>query len=191
MMLVSLDGENAVIEAIDNLKTGTPRAIMRGLNRAIGSARTIEVKGISGDTGMKQADVRDALTMTTATQTKPEASLSAGMKRIPLIDFKATGPEPSRGKGGGVRYVLQGGRDQLPDAFIATMSSGHRGVFERVGSKRLPIRELYGPSLGKVFFKFRPDAIARAEEIFATNFEHEMTDAFAGTPVPTDPGIDA
>ena len=38
----------------------------------------------------------------------------------------------------------------LRHAFIVSMGNGHRGVFVRVGGKggrRLPIRELYGPSI--------------------------------------------
>lgn len=36
------------------------------------------------------------------------------------------------------------GRGSYAHAFIATMGSGHAGVFDRVGSSRLPIQELFG-----------------------------------------------
>ena len=42
------------------------------------------------------------------------------------------------------------GRKQYPKAFIATMKSGHRGVFVRTGRGRT-IAELYGPSAGRLF----------------------------------------
>lgn len=188
MILISLDGWGNIIDAIDGLMTGGTRAVVRALNRAIGSARTVETRSISGDTGLKQADVRDALTMTKASQDNLTATLSAGMKRMPLIEFKARGPVPSRGKGRGVSYQLQGGRGTIPNAFLATMASGHQGVFARSGKSRLPIKELFGPSLGHVFIKYRPEATARAQEIFMSNFEHEMSDAWQGTPVPADDG---
>jgi hypothetical protein len=71
--------------------------------------------------------------------------------RIPLIDFAARGPEPSRGRGRGVSYRLPGGRSRDPHAFIATMPSGHRGVFKRTGKERNPIIQSHGPSLVNVF----------------------------------------
>lgn len=189
MLLVTVDGDNEIIQAIEVVREGAPRAIVRGLNRAIQAARTSEVRNISADTGLKASDVRNALTMKQAYMGSFEASLAAGVKRVPLLDFKARGPEPSRGKGRGVSYAMQGGRETIPSAFIATMRSGHRGVFARKGAARLPIKELFGPSIGKVFMKFRGEAIARAEEVFRSRFEHEVS--FQGPPVPQDLASDA
>lgn len=189
MLFVSLDGANQIIDALDGLKTGEPRAIVRALNRAIGSAQTVEVKSIAQNTGLKSKDVRSYMRLDKANVDKPVATLSASLKRIPRIDFNARGPEPSRGKGRGVSYAGEGGgRVTVADAFIATMASGHRGVFKRAGASRLPIQELMGPSIGHVFNKYRPDAVARAQEIFLSNFEHEMSGAWNGTPVPSGDG---
>jgi hypothetical protein len=43
----------------------------------------------------------------------------------------------------GVNVRLRG---SYRHAFLATMSSGHRGVFLRQGMARTPIRELFGPN---------------------------------------------
>lgn len=40
--------------------------------------------------------------------------------------------------------VNRGKRSIVKGAFIATMKSGHKGVFKRTGTARLPIRELFG-----------------------------------------------
>ena len=45
-----------------------------------------------------------------------------------------------------------------PKAFIADMKSGHTGVWNRVSGSRLPIRQLYGPSVPQM---------AKNEEIMA------------------------
>ena len=89
-----------------------------------------------------------------------------------------------------MRYKLGGGKNALPQAFITTVGGGrHRGVFIRIGgqrrsptgwSKNLPIKELYGPSIGRVFGKFLAVGLARAEEALASNFEHEMAFARSG-----------
>lgn len=194
MILVSVDGFGTIIDAIDGLKTGGTRAVVRALNRAIGSAQTVEKRAIADDTGLKQADVVKALTLKKANAGYLTASLSADLKRIPLYAFKARGPFPSRGKGRGVSYSLPGGRGSIPNAFIATVDSPsggeHTGVFARAGKDRLPIRERFGPSVGHVFIKYRPEATARAQEIFVSNFEHEMSGAWGGTPVPAGDGTE-
>lgn len=150
------------------------RALVRAINRAVASARTVLVREIARDTGLKASAVRKALPLREATLNRAEGRLAASLKRIPLIDFGARGPEPSRGKGRGVSYRLAGGRNRLEHAFIAMMKTGHRGVFMRKAKARLGIRELKGPSLGHVFAKYRPLALARAKEIFETNFKHEL-----------------
>lgn len=165
------------------------RAIVRALNRAAGSARTAMVREIARDTGLKSGTVRDQVPVRKATLTEPSATISATLKRIPLIDFKARGPEPSRGKGRGVSYNLPSGAGRNPNAFIATMGSGHRGVFVRAASstktsagawsKNLPIFQLFGPSLGHVFIKYQPVGIAKAEDAFIANLKHELV--FVGT----------
>lgn len=194
MIFIAQDGFGGVVSSLENLKEGSSRAAMRALNRGIGSAQTVQTKAIAGDTGLKQKDVRDALTMVKATTNRLEASLAASTKRIPISQFGAKGPLPSRGRGRGVSYKLAGGRGLIPDAFIATMPSGHQGVFVRASvsgkksqgawSKNLPIGEKFGPSIGQVFSKFKTDAIARAQESFLTSFDHEMNGAWGGTPVP-------
>lgn len=150
------------------------RATVRALNRAIKSGQSVMVKAIAGDTGLKQKDVREAISLREATLFKPEASLGATLKRIKLMQFGAKGPQPSRGRGHGVTYRLKGGRGRVENAFIATMQSGHVGVFKRAGTARLGITELKGPSIGQVFSKFRPTGVSRALEVFQKNFDHEL-----------------
>jgi hypothetical protein len=159
--------------ALARLRTKAPQAITRALNRAITSARVVMVREVARDLGIKQATVRDRMSVEQAKPGTERARLSASLKRIPLIEFNARGPEPSRGKGRGVAYRL-GGAKRLPHAFIATMRSGHRGVFERVGTRRLPIHELKGPSIGHVFARHVDEGLARGQEALVKNLESEF-----------------
>jgi hypothetical protein len=54
------------------------------------------------------------------------------------------------------------------------MRSGHRGVFQRSGTKRLPIYELFGPSIARVFEKLIPVGEARRTEVLLKNLRHEV-----------------
>ena len=97
------------------------------------------------------------------------ARFAASLKRIPLLKFGPRYPYPSRGRG---MVRLKG--KTYPGAFYARMSSGHEGIFRRVGKGRLPVKELRGASMGHVFAKCRPQGIARAMEMFDRNFAHEL-----------------
>jgi hypothetical protein len=171
---IKVTGAEAIEAELKEYPQRVRRALVRALNRAIASGRTVMVREIARDTGLTSKVVRDALPVQEASVNRPEARLAASLKRIPLINFGARGPEPSRGRGRGVTYRLRGGRNRVERAFIARMQSQHRGVFVRVGKARLPIRELFGPSLGHVFAKFRPAALARIREAFDKNFAHEL-----------------
>jgi len=185
--------ENGAI-VIANLRAFSPaltNIVVRAINRSITSARAAVVPAMAADLGLKQKDVRDALKFRKATWASPEARIAASLKRIPLIDFNARGPEPSKGRGRGVTYKLSGTRGRLEQAFIVTLRSGHRGVFMRkagsthksVGawSKNLPLdKEKKGPSLGHVFKKYLPLGLARAKEAMATNLKHELSFAWTG-----------
>jgi hypothetical protein len=173
-MEIVLVGQADIDAALREYPKRATRALVRAMNRALTSGRTVMVQRIAADTGLKSGDIRKAITLREASSQRLEARLGIGLKRIPLISFNARGQEPSRGRGRGVSYRLRGGAGRIPNAFIATMRSGHRGVFVRSAKARLPIRELFGPSLGHVFARYRPEAIARIQEAFATNFASEM-----------------
>lgn len=173
---------------IASLRGKFPRAIRRAVYRSGVAARTEMSKNIRTDTGIAAAKIKDAMTLTQPSDNAILLTISG--KRLPLIEFKARGPEPSRGRGRGVSYSLPGGRGRAPHAFIETMPSGHRGVFERWpgraktvrtarGRSGLPIRELHGPSLVKVFEKYLPIAADRGREALETNLRSELSYALS------------
>lgn len=189
MVQVSVNGLDAISITLGQQSQAVKKAAVRAMNRGMAAGRTIMTKSISQDTGLKSGTVRDALVYQQASFSQPEASLAASLKRIPLIEFNAKDSGVNRGTGrrsnavirgvrsrtgSGVTYKLPTGAGRIPDAFIATMASGHRGVFVRAGRGRLPIRERFGPSIGHVFSKYRADALARVIEMFQKNFGHEL-----------------
>jgi len=178
MITITID-DRALLLELQGAPDRISRAVVRALNRAIKSGRTLMVREIARDTGLKSSTVREAIPIRPATLGQPTATMSASMKKIPLIEFKAKGPFPSRGKGRGVSYSLPGSAGRNPNAFLATMGTGHEGVFKRLTKARLPIIELYGPSIGHVFMKYRAAGEARTKEMFLKNFEHEFV--FSGT----------
>jgi hypothetical protein len=158
---------------IANLRSKFPNAVRRALKRAGTSGKAEMSKLISADTGLASKGVKNAIRINLVGDSAIQLEVTGS--RIPLINFQARGPEPSRGRGRGVSYRLPGGRARAPNAFIATMPSGHRGVFQREGKRRLGIFELKGPSLVEVFTKFLPQGAARAQEALVTNLRSEIS----------------
>lgn len=161
---------------IDQLGRDAGKAFERAANRTLSNARTAMVAVIADDMGLAQNKVRPFLSeqKAVAAANRWTARLYASTKRVPLITFGARGPVPSRGQGGGVTARLPTGRERYPHAFIATMRSGHEGVFQRTGRRRTPIYELHGPSVYHVFQKHQSVAQARALEMYTTNLQHEF-----------------
>jgi hypothetical protein len=162
------------------------KASVRAMNRSIGKTKTSMSRSIGGDLRIKISDIKKALKLKNATLSSPFAMFASSIVRIPLKAFNASGPMPSLGKGKGVTYRLQGSRGRIADAFMARMKSGHVGVFKRHPDakmrdqkptwkiKRPAIIELFGPSVGHIFKKYRDAEVALLPDIFDKNFEHEL-----------------
>jgi hypothetical protein len=68
-----------------------------------------------------------------------EWAIDVSGEPVPLVAY----PHRQTKKGVSVE-VNRGKRTLLKGAFVATMRSGHKGVFRREGKARLPIEELRG-----------------------------------------------
>jgi len=145
-----------------------PNAASAALNRVAASARASAAKTIASDIGIKQSVVRDSVVIHKATSTTVEAQIVATGKRIPIIDMGA------RQTARGVTYKSGAGRKTVPGAFIARVGQ-HTGVFKRFGRRRLPIGELFGPSLVLVFKKSAVQTAMRA--VIRTRMPVEMESA--------------
>lgn len=199
MLSIEVKGVDAIVADFADASPRAMKASVRSINRAITSGRAFLARAMARDLGLKIVDVKAAIRFDKASFEHPEARLAASLKQIPLSKFKFHGPRPSRGRGTGVTVQLPSGTARYPHAFIAKLkaqfdsgvrlnvrllSSAREGVFVRVAgstkrskhgwSKNLPIKQLYGPSLGLVFQQHRPAAITHMIAAFEKNFAHEF-----------------
>ena len=165
--------------ALTRLGNAAPLAVTRALNRTIEQVETVAIRAIAQDTGLQQKTVRKALHKTLATFDNLTATFTIRGRPLSLVALGA------RQTTTGVSYRVRGSQTSIPHAFLATMPSGHRGVFLRTGifgrrnnPKLERIAERFGPSLGEVV-QNQPaiiDAIAaRATERFPPNLDHEIS----------------
>jgi hypothetical protein len=127
-----------------------PLATARALNKTAVSAKSMAIKHVAANIGIAQKEVRPFIGLQKATLRSLDAVLKAvRAKRLPLIKIDPRAKQVSSG----VAYRGAGGtRRAIPHAFLAKMPSGHSGIYARApGAKRLPIRELSGPSIYYVF----------------------------------------
>lgn len=169
--------------ALANVKNGMPRAVTRAINRTLTTVRAQAARDVAADIGVPIRQVADRMVITKARFEVPAGRIRISGRRLRLIDLRASGPEPSRGKGRGVSYSLGGARRRIERAFIATMRSGHRMVAKRKpGAPRLPIVELYGPSIPRVAGKkaIRDAMHALGLKTLERNLQHEVRFLRAG-----------
>lgn len=183
MIHVEIPDTNTITVSLAGEPDRILRSAVRAMNRAVKSGRQFLATRIAEDTGLKTTVVREAVALTEASFADPQAILRSTLKRIPLEDFGARGPIPTRGRGRGVTANTR--RRVYPDLFRLRLKTGHVGVFGRVTpsegksagawSKNLPIQEKFGPSIGRVFTKYRNGARDAMLESFEKNFDHELS----------------
>lgn len=149
-----------------------PLAVSRAINRTVNNVKTVMTRAVSKSLRVKQGYVRERIKTRLSTRRALTAAITASAQPIPLIAQGAKGPEPSRGQGRGV--TANTAQRRYPHAFIATMRSGHRGVFEREGKARLKIKELTSASVAAVFIHHERAGQARADEQLPKNLAHEV-----------------
>ena len=130
-----------------------PKAASSALNRTAKQAKTQASALVRDRYNLKKSDLDRNIKVKNSSPSTLNASLRVSGKRQPLIDFGARGTLPSRrGTVGASVEVVKGRRLNVAGSFLGIMKSGHKGVFIRKAQKRLPIKELTGPSVPQMFF---------------------------------------
>jgi hypothetical protein len=161
--------------ALTKLQRGTHLAIVRSLKRAAVSARAVAARVIAADMGVKQGDVKKAMEIKQGrVESEHTIALEVTGARIPLVKWVRS-PQPGVRRRGGVSARLPGGAGRYPNAFVARMKSGHVGVFSRRAKARLPVNELFGPSIVGVFAKHKPEIAAAGQASLVKNLTHELS----------------
>lgn len=149
-------------------KEDVAKAVPRALNKTATTVRAEAARKIvSVGYGIKINAIKRSLSIRRATQAQRVAIVKATGRPIPLINYGARQTKP------GVSVAVLHGRKTVRHAFIATMHSGHKGVFIRadvnaaaanakgfkihrqraagVSRHGLPIDELFGPGVPSAF----------------------------------------
>lgn len=132
------------LEALEpgRLRGAIKRAIRKAGSTALRDMRSEASKRVRARLPIKPSYIHKALTMRKEEGhdiSEMSWSLVVSGEPVPLVAY----PHRQTKKGVSAE-VHRGRRVVIAGSFIATMKSGHKGVFKRIGSARLPIRELLG-----------------------------------------------
>ena len=151
-----------------------PKAVKAALRKAGSTAlrdmRSEASKRVRKRKRIKAKFVRDAMVLGRPKGGNVDGwewSVSFTGKAVPLTAY----PHRQTRKGVSVE-VNRGKRTLIKGAFLATMASGHKGVFVRKGIRRLPIRELLGsrPADALLHKGEAEGVLARGEGTFMSAF---------------------
>ena len=154
-----------------NLSSGIEKkAAVNALNRAADQAKTQAKREMVKKYSFRSTDVGNTMIVYKANAGRVEATVMSKGRRTPLLKMGARQTK----KGVTVRIGKE--RKLIPSAFIATMKSGHKGVFRRLTKKSLPIKELWTISIPEGFGSQEVmDAMkTKMVEAFHKRFEHEL-----------------
>ncbi len=125
------------------------------INRSLATVNTSVVRRLAGAINLAPQTIRESVAVHRASYERLQGDVTVSRKPVPLIDF--IGPQQTPD---GVSVLVRKGdpRQVLRGTFIATMATGHVGIFERrfEGGKgvfegprvpRLPIFERFGLTL--------------------------------------------
>lgn len=147
MLAIHIKVDERSFKEAAHILRAVPRAVPRVFRRAIG--RTVDMaatdlkRRVGAQITAKKGDIAKGISKKKSTF---YGSIGAKPFRPGLIAFSAKQTKH------GVSYRISraAGRKRIERGFIATMPSGHRGVFARGRETRLPIREARGPSIWKI-----------------------------------------
>lgn len=179
-MELRLDWDSSQTHAFKS--RGLEKALFKALSKAGGDAlrkmRTDGKQRVRGRKRIKAGAVAKSMRLTYPRGSQDIESLVWQMdvsgKPQPVVTY------PSRQTAKGVSVVInEGKRVLIKSAFIATMRSGHKGVFVRTGEKvgprggKNPIKELFTSRVTDVFHDdgMIPSIFAQANVVFRSSFD--------------------
>lgn len=134
------------MHALASIPNGANRAMANAINRAVKGIRTDLSRAVKDQYAINAGDVSKTIQVKLASPARLSAAAISVGSPIPLIKFKVNPKSPKRVpvlRAG----VKRGGTKPIRGAFTATVRGSYTGVFIRKGGSRLPIKQLYAPSI--------------------------------------------
>ena len=167
MINIDIKSTNEFDFALTASKDQIEKAALRALNKTSRWLRSDLVSQTAKSLNIKSTPIRDVLVIVRAKKTNLKTTVGLS-KRGGVIRAIDAGSATQNSKG------VRVGKRQFDNAFLATMPSGHHGVFKRKGKERLPIKEVQIFISSKLHDLMEEASHGRALSHFETVFEREL-----------------
>lgn len=156
-------------------KTVMSRAINRGLN----AGRTQAAREVAKDYAVRQRQVNEKTRIKKTTPSNLKATLKFSGPALNVADFKVSPSKPQPAKRPTLRVTVskRSGPRQFKGAFLVPVRAGKYRAFRRKGKERLPIENVWGPSIPSLIGgsdRVRTSVQDRIQEVVATRLDHEI-----------------
>lgn len=155
-----------------HIKDAMPRVLSPTINRTLNKGRTEVRREIRKDYVIKQKDIPVRVKGASRARLNGELIITSTMLPLAMFKIMPAGVQHRKRKQIIRAMVRAGHGGSLPHAFVAIMPSGHRGVFERVGKERLPIRELL--AIGAAVMAKQPRIMQAVTKAMSATFQNEL-----------------
>lgn len=169
---VAESGLDRVMKILAGVKGGAYQAVGSALSRAAASGKTVAKKAVTEEYALSGS------TFLSETRTINHFVKSAGNIEV-VFGYRGnvialTKFQTSVDSSGRVHTSVKksGSKETLEHAFFAEMG-GHKGIYERVGADRLPVRELYGPATPQMMYS-NENVMDKIEEKIVSTYEDRI-----------------
>lgn len=169
-------------KALTGFEKHLPKVTANAVNRSAQSARSELVRSAREEYEVKAGDVRGTIRITSATTSEPTAIVVSRGSPVPLARFSVRPKTVNGSRRTPIRVsVKKGSAVSLDRGFIYRTGKGVN-VFERVGTPRLPIKKLYGPSVPQMLNndKVASAVVEKAQEVLEKRLDHEISRVLKG-----------
>lgn len=152
------------------------KVMARAVNRATENARSNVVREVRDHYNVKAGDIRKSMKISRAKAGRPVAVLSSTGSALPTMAFQVRPGTVNGKRRTPIRVSIKKGESTLMERSFIARVNGRIGVYERIGKKRMPIRQLYGPSIPQMVGNERiVESVAEsAREMLDSRLDHEI-----------------
>lgn len=152
MIDITVDQMNMAKLMLGHIPGAMPKALANAINRSAEGARTDAATKAKEEYTITAGRVRETISISKASTSNLNAVVTSRGRPRALSYYKIRpGKATKRRPADGVyAQVKRSGGGTIAKSFVAKMSSGHVGVFNRTGTSRFPIVQRHGPSVAQM-----------------------------------------
>ena len=174
---VAEDSLDRVANLLVDIHGGIYKAVGSALTRAASAGKTVAKRSVTKEYAISQSEVRARPLKVNLFVRESDGGISVvfGFRGnvIPLMKFNTR----VNNNGQVVTQVKRSGAAAALDRAFSAQMGGHRGIYERIGAERFPVRELFGPATPQMMYSneaVTDEMEAKMVETYEKRIDHEI-----------------